>query len=141
MEGRLAHVRRAGDVASRDDVTCELDENLEDVLPKVRAEEKEECIVVVDGTVVLGRLSGNALNGDPNARVEDVMEAGPTTIRPNMTLGPVVERLQTRKVNKILVTTSDGRLVGTLHLSDAEQQLEKAGPLAEKDEASCECQE
>jgi len=97
--------------------------------------------VVTDGNVVLGRLRGKALHGDLNATVEDIMEAGPTTIRPNMTLGPVVERLRTRNVNAILVTTSDGRLVGTLHLSDAERQLEKAGPLASEDETSCECEE
>ncbi len=134
-------MRRAGDVARRDDLTCNLNDKLRDVVPKVRAVEKEECIVVIDGNVVLGRLRKNALDGDLNARVEDIMETGPTTIRPNMALGSVVKRLLTRNVNKILVTTSDGRLVGTLHLSDAERQLEKAGPQAAEDETSCECEE
>ena len=88
---------------------------------------------------MLGRVRGEALDGDPEAKVEEMMESGPTTVRTNTTLDSIVERLRSRDVGSILVTTSDGKLVGTLYLSDAERRLGGAGSDAEEDEASCNC--
>ena len=68
------------------------------------------------------------------------MESGPTTIRTNETLESIAERLRARNVDSILVTTSDGRLVGTLYRQDAERRLEEGRPVAE-DERSCICDE
>ncbi len=139
IEGRLADVPRAGGVARRDDVTCRLTDRLGDVAAEARAVGKETCVVVTDGGILLGRVRGEALDGDPEAKVEEVMESGPTTIRTNTTLDSIVERLRSRDVGSILVTTSDGKLVGTLYLSDAERRLGGAVGDAEEDEASCNC--
>jgi len=50
--------------------------------------------------------------------------AGPTTYRPNVTVGEAAERMGKRGVPAILVTTSDGRLMGQLYREDAERQTE-----------------
>ena len=139
-QGRLAAVPRAGDVARRDDVTCALTDRVGEVAARVRAAGKDTCVVVTDGGVVLGRVRGEALEADPDSRVEQVMESGPTTTRTDSTLAPLVDRLQARRVRSILVTTSDGRLVGTLHRQDAERRLEDESQ-ADEGESSCDCGE
>ncbi|MCH8920594.1 MAG: CBS domain-containing protein [Chloroflexi bacterium] len=79
--------------------------------------------MVNDDRVVLGRLRGKTLDADPGATLESVMESGPTTIRPDEPLEAIVERMRDQRVGSILVTTSDGRLVGILYREDAERVL------------------
>jgi CBS domain-containing protein len=51
------------------------------------------------------------------------MESGPTTFRPNGALGAVAERMRSRDVSSVVVTTSDGELLGVLFREDAERYL------------------
>lgn len=88
------------------------------------------CLVVTDDRVVLGRLRGKALRGNPAALVDDVMEEGPTTIRPDTLLAEIVPRMRQRHVGSILVTTPDGRLIGVLFRRDAEGYLVSSGVAA-----------
>jgi len=74
--------------------------------------------------------------------VEEVMELGPTTTRADTMLESILERLNARNVERILVATSDGRLVGTLYRSDAEARLHEGQVEEAKqqiDEESCCC--
>ena len=73
--------------------------------------------------VVLGRVRGQAPNGDPDAAVEDVMRPGPSTIRPDTPLETVVKTLRNGNVTTTLGTDPEGRLIGTLHLENAECKL------------------
>ncbi len=122
-EGELTSISRAGDDARRDDVTCRPTDRISDVGDRVRAAGKETCIVTTDGGVILGRLRTDRLDGDAQAQVEELMELGPTTTRADTMLESILERLNARNVDRILVATSDGRLVGTLYRSDAEARL------------------
>ncbi len=141
-EGELTSIIRAGDVARRDDVTCQTTERISDVIDRIRAAGKETCIVTTDGGVVLGRLRTDRLDGDYQGPVEEVMELGPTTTRADTMLESILERLNARNVDSILVATSDGRLVGTLYRADAERRLQE-GRVEEAeqpiDEESCCC--
>ena len=76
--------------------------------------------------IVEGRLRGQALEESPEATAEEAMEIGPTTIRPNESLEPLVERMHKRGVRTIVVSDLKGRLVGILHREDAERALERA---------------
>ena len=49
------------------------------------------------------------------------MQAGPTTVRPDARLGEIAERMRERNVKSVVVTTSDGRLVGLVRRTDAER--------------------
>ncbi len=126
VEGNLADLPRAGDVARSDVPTCRLTEIIGDVRARVQASDHTLCVVTNDEGVVLGRLGARALRGDPKALVEDVMESGPTTTRPGDPLDAIKERLQNRRVGGMLVTTPEGRLVGLLYREDAEQLLGEA---------------
>jgi hypothetical protein len=50
------------------------------------------------------------------------MESGPTRIRPHLVLEDVTASMRERTIDRVLVTTSDGRLVGTLYPRDAERR-------------------
>ena len=123
-EGKQANVPRAGDAARRDVPTCQVTDRLGDVQAGGQATGGTMCIVLNDHGVVLGRLRNEARDADPTAIVEMVMEAGPTTIRPDTFLESITKRMQKRKVESIVVSTSDGRLVGVLHRKDAEHYLD-----------------
>ena len=123
IEGKLANYCRAGSVARADVPTCRLTDRVADALKQVQASDHCVCVVTNDQGVVLGRLGERALLTDPEGPVEQVMESGPTTTRPDDPLESITERLRGRGVDSILVTTPDGRLVGILYLEDAERIL------------------
>ena len=126
VEGNLADLPRAGDVARSDVPTCRLTEIIADVRARVQASDHTLCVVTNDEGVVLGRLGARALRGDPKALVEEMMESGPTTTRSDDPLEAITERLQEARVGSILVTTPDGRLVGLLYRKDAERRMGEA---------------
>jgi CBS domain-containing protein len=121
--GRDANIPKAADIARRDVPTCHLTDRISQVRDAMRATNWNQCLVVNAERVVLGRLRQRVLEGDPSAVVEDVMEPGPATVRLNEPLEPLVERMQKRNVSSIVVTTSDGELVGVLFREDAERHL------------------
>ncbi len=125
VEGKLADYPRAGSVARTDIPTCRLTDRLGDARDRTQDADQNVCVVVNDDHIVLGRLRGEALRGDPGATVESVMESGPTTIRPDEPLEAITQRMRDQRVGSILVTTSDGRLVGILYRKDAEKRLEE----------------
>jgi len=122
-EGPDADTPRAGDVADRDAPTCALHDRLGDVCDRLRAAGETSCIVVNDQRVVLGRVRGEALDGDAEQTVEAVMEAGPTTVRLSEPLDKLIERMQKRKTSSIIVTTAAGVLLGVLRREDGERRL------------------
>jgi CBS domain-containing protein len=121
IEGKLASVPRAKDVARTDVPTCALSEQLEAVRQRVQGSGWDQCIVVNDQGIVLGRLRQKELTAEKEASVEAVMESGPTTIRPDTMLDDLVKRMRARRVESIVVSTSDGQLLGVLFREDAER--------------------
>ncbi len=122
-EGTSAEVPTAGDAVRGGDIVCHLGERLGESLERIRIAGKNACIVVDDRHVVLGRVRGRALSGDPNAAIEDVMQSGPSTIRADIPLDTVVKNLRDGNVSSTLVTDPEGRLIGSLYLADAERKL------------------
>ena len=129
-EGRDAAIPRAGDVARRDVPTCGPDNRVGEVRERVQTARWDTCLVVNEERVVLGRLRGTALTADAATPVEQAMEAGATTFRPDARLVEVTERMRAKNVGSAVVTTSDGRPVGRLVRADAECALadERSSP-------------
>jgi len=122
-EGRLAEQPSGRDVARADVPTCLLSDDLSEVRRRVRESEWETCIVVNDGGVVLGRLGRKAIGSDDDQSVEEAMTEGPSTVRPSIRLDVLLKRMQSNKLNSWLVTTPDGKLVGLVFRSQAEDRL------------------
>ena len=124
MEGERAKLPQAGQALRPDVPTCHPTDRLRDVHLHTQAGGWKVCIVVDESGVVLGRLRREAWDGDPSAPVESVMENGPTTFRPDYLLEALVKRMRDKKVGSVLVTNSDGVLLGILYRTDAEQRLQ-----------------
>jgi CBS domain-containing protein len=127
-EGEMAAVPRIGDVADRHVPTCGPAERVGEVRRRLQQANQDVCVVLSKRRVVLGRVRARDLEGNPGAAVEDVMDPGPVTYRPDTLLAELVDHLQQLpkgKANRILVTTSDGELVGLLRRADAERILEQ----------------
>jgi rhodanese-related sulfurtransferase/CBS domain-containing protein len=122
-EGKDATVPTAGDVARRDAPTCSLNDSFGTVRDRLGEAGWTSCIVTNDRGVVLGKVPGAALDGDPDQPVETVMEAGPATVRPSEPLKDLVERMQQKRVGSIVVTNADGVLIGVLRREDGEKRL------------------
>ena len=82
-EGEQAKKTRIRQMIQRDVPTCLLRERLEDVKSR-RRPNQDLCVVVNDRNIVLGVIRGEAWDANPLARVVDVMQPGPRTIRPDL---------------------------------------------------------
>jgi CBS-domain-containing membrane protein len=117
-EGTKAHERRAFDVARDDVVTAQLDERVGDVRARVEASPYGFGFVVAPHGTLLGRLRKAALEADPDARVEDVLEPGPSTIRADTPLEKLRGRLDERGLKTAVVTDPEGVLLGVVRRQD-----------------------
>ncbi len=75
-------------------------------------------MVVNQQGVALGRVRKKDLEERRDAVIEDVMEEGPTAIRPGEELAEVTSRMQQRGVDSVLV--------GTLYRKDVEEAIHAA---------------
>ena len=127
LEGETASMPRAGDAVRGGDGICRLDETLGQVQSRVKAAGTNVCIVTTDDGIVLGRIRGRALRGDPDSTAGQAMRPGPSTIRPDTELAEVVEYYGEAGLKTVLVTDQDGRLIGTLYIDDARAILNRRG--------------
>jgi CBS domain-containing protein len=123
MAGGFAAILKAGDVVRRDVPTCHLTDRVGEIYERCRALGWKVCLVVNEQNVVLGRLRREAWDADPDTPIEEVMENGPTTFRPDNFLQPLTKRMREKKVGSVIITNSDGVLMGVLYRKDAEERL------------------
>ena len=73
---------------------------------------------------MLGLLRKQALAADPSRVAQDVMQSGPKTFRPNVTLEELLTFMREHDIKtNALVTTAEGRLLGVIARADAEATL------------------
>lgn len=117
-EGAKATERRAGDAVSQDVVTALVEDLVGEVRAEVEASPYGFALVVSKDGVLLGRLRRAALEGDPVQPASAVMEAGPSTVRPDTPTDELRTRLEARSLRTAVVTTPDGVLVGVVRRED-----------------------
>jgi CBS domain-containing protein len=120
LEGRRPSSSRVGAHVRTDAPVCRPDARMSDVRARVRAARWDTCVVADEHGVVLGRLLRAALAADDDVSAEEAMTPGPSTVRPSYELEAALERLRTLELTSLLVTRSDGVLVGVLRREDAE---------------------
>ncbi len=125
-EGKDAGAPRAADVVRRDVPTCRLTDRLDAARERALTHGWDECLVLNDERIVLGRLRFARIEAPPETAVEQIMEPGPTTIRPDEPLSKLARRLEEKQVDRIVVATPDGRLVGVVDRRDVEARLSAA---------------
>lgn len=133
LAGRAAGRRRAVDVM-RLPATCGPDATLGEARERAAASGDPLCAVIDDSGVLLGRIDGDALNGDPAARAGDVMEPQPPTEKPDTFLHSLADRLRRNPHPSVPVTSraydEGGKLLGALYREDVERVLAENAALA-----------
>lgn len=120
------HHLLANDVVRHDLPTCRYSDRLGHVSSVLLEPGQVECVVLNGEDVVLGRLPKSAFDHPEETPVEQIMEPGPTTIRPGTPLEEITERMKNARVDRVLVTTAEGKYAGVLNLEDAERELARA---------------
>ena len=118
---RHAELATAGQLARNDVVTCGLDDQIGDVAPRIAASAYGFALVLSRTCVLLGRLRSSALDAPPDTPAEQLMESGPSTVRPDTPADQLAKRLQKKNLNTALVTTPEGQLIGVTRRDDLEQ--------------------
>src|SRR5215467_7837811 len=124
-EGTDAKKIRIRQMIHKDVATCSLRERLEDVKSRRRPHE-DLCVVVNDRNIVLGVIQGDTWDANPQARVVDVMQPGPRTIRPDLDPKDAQKILRNYDAPSAIVTTSDGELMGIIRIAQKSQKTHKA---------------
>ena len=117
-EGEKADEQRAADLLRDDFVRCRLEDRIDRVKSELETSPYGFALVVDENDVLLGRLRGSALHGEGTTPAEEVMEAGPSTIRADTSVEKLRERLVGRGLNFAVVTTPDGVLMGIVCRAD-----------------------
>ena len=112
-EGDKADAPRAGRLARDDVATCRLQDPLEDV----ETSPYGFCLVLAEDGTVLGRVRRSAMEG---RTAEDAMTPGPSTVRYDLAVGELRERLEKKDLKTAIVTTPEGKLVGVVRREDLE---------------------
>lgn len=106
----------------RDDVaTCALDDRADAVGQRIADSPYGFALALSRSRVVLGRVRRSSLaNTSSEVRVEALMEPGPSTIRPHLTVEELAGRVAGTEVRTLIVTDPEGRLLGIVRRVDVE---------------------
>jgi CBS domain-containing protein len=114
-EGQGPKPQRVGEVMDRAVVTCRPDDRVSEVAARLARTDQELCVVVNDRSVVQGRLPRERVERADDHLVEEVMDPGPATIRADALLGETLERMTSRHVRHLIVSSPEGILLGVVN--------------------------
>ena len=114
-EGDEADKPRVGALARDDVVTCALDTRVAELREPIEASPFGFALVVSSDGTLLGRVRSSEIrDADDDATAEQVMQPGPSTVRPDLTVDELRERLDEKDLKTSLVSTPEGRLIGVV---------------------------
>ena len=128
VDGDGPIIQMVSDALRPDVPTCDPHETIGQVKERVLSVGWEDCIVIECGDQVVGRLRSASWELDPESVVRDVMQTGPTTVRPDGPLHRLVERMDRRSTPMVVVTTPQGNLLGVVLREDAHRLLQGEAP-------------
>jgi predicted transcriptional regulator len=121
-EGTKAGVPNAGECARKGVPTCRPDETIAAARARANQAGWDHCVVVGAEDVVLGVLRPKALHEAPEeATAEAIMTPGPSTFRPHVPLDEILDYMNKHDIERYLITTPEGVLVGELFCEDVEE--------------------
>jgi CBS domain-containing protein len=109
-------VRRIGSIVDRDVATCDMDTPADDLRGRL---DGSDVAVVLDNGVVLGVVRSEDLDGRSGEQASELMREAPSTLRANLTVDELDERLRKTGVEDAVVTTPQGRFIGLVRLGTA----------------------
>lgn len=127
IEGDGPHYPLVGEVATTDRLhACVLGSLVEDSARTMDEGGHTFCLVLNQAGIVMGRLRQKHREGARDELVDDVMETGPTTVRPTEPAAALLERMVRRDVPAVVVTTKRGELVGIARRRELRRLIEES---------------
>jgi hypothetical protein len=120
IEGERAGEPKVGECARRDVVTCSPEDPVGRVRERVAGSPYPFALVTSRTGVLLGRLRSSRLDCDPELPAAEVMEPGPSTVRPHRTAAGIARELAERELRWAIVTTPEGELIGVAARAELE---------------------
>jgi len=136
-EGSGQQDQRVIDAMRPDVPTCRPEETIADISSRITDDRWDVCIVIDCDRKAIGRIRNGDLGADPHHRARDIMEPGPSTVRPDSRLEPLVRRMHHKNAPHVTVTNPQGELLGLLLRDDADRVL--AGEPRERIWRDCDC--
>ena len=123
LPGEGAANRRSwgGALAHRDVATCPPDATIRDVAARMGG--WEVCVVIDDRAVVLGAVRRETLGLPDDTAVENVLQPGPPTVRPDIPARELLQSMRDDGQEHVLVTTNEGVLLGLVRTEDLRGEL------------------
>jgi CBS domain-containing protein len=119
LEGTEAGRPTALALIRADVATCAPDDPPDDVAGRIDATPYGFALTLSPGRVVLGRVRRSSL-ASAEAGVEAVMEPGPSTIRPHISIEDLSARLARSEIQTFVVTDPEGKLLGVVRRGDVD---------------------
>ena len=118
-EQRVASIARTDGVPIlRDDATLADAATAFDTGAGTDTGDAEVAVVLDPDGVVLGVLRPETLGLDPATPVADVLQPGPSTFRPSMTIAELVQYFRDSNERRAIVSTAAGRWIGLIRRED-----------------------
>jgi|SRR5579864_5087828 len=127
VEGSRAGEPTVGVFARDDVVTCAPTDRAGDVRERVAGSPYPFALIISQGRVLLGRAPMSALEARPDAAIEEVMDPGPSTVRPHKTAEGVASDLKQKELRWAIVTTPEGELIGVATRTELEAAVSEPG--------------
>ena len=128
VDGTGPRFQTVADAMRPDVATCNPAETVGTVHRRVAEAGWEDCLVVDCGSLVVGRLRSQTLTARAHLTAAEVMQPGPTTVRPDGPLAKLVERMDRRATPLITVATPQGELLGVVFRDEARRLLDGEPP-------------
>jgi CBS domain-containing protein len=104
-----------GDLAQDDVVTCALDTPVGELSRRIEESPYGFALVASSDGTLLGRVRSSTLGDAPDdATAESVMQPGPSTVRPDLAVDELRDKLDDKDLKTALVSTPEGRLIGVV---------------------------
>jgi rhodanese-related sulfurtransferase len=123
-EGADTNHGRVWQMVQKDVLKCSMRERLQDVKSR-RRPNHDLAVVVNDRNIVLGVIQGESWDKSNEARVASLMLPAPQTIRPHLELKEAQTILRGYTASSVIVTTSDGELLGTVRIAQKKSDKER----------------
>ncbi len=127
-EGDAPFFQTVADAMRPDVPTCAPSEAIGMVGERVREAGWSDCMVIDCDGLVIGRLRSSTWDLDPLLTAAEVMQSGPTTVRPNGPLDTLVKTMDRRPTPLVVVTTAQGNLLGVVLRDEARRLLDGEPP-------------
>jgi CBS domain-containing protein len=121
VQGTATTANTIGANLRHDVVIASPHEDIANVRARVAASPHRFALVTTQDTTLLGRLRRSTLDtASPTSPAGEVMEPGPSTLRPHEPVADVAARLHERDLAYAIITDPEGHLLGTVHRADLE---------------------